>query len=60
MILIRQATADGYAEMLNGGVCDLNYPSSKTRRGRVQEYGRITPTIYCEGFLVRITLYKYE
>ena len=28
-----------------GGVADLSYPSSKTRRGRVQEGGWICPTI---------------
>ena len=36
LILIRQATADGYIAMCNGGVCDLSYPTSKLRRGRVQ------------------------
>ena len=35
-ILIRQATNDGYIAMCNGGVCDLSYPTSKLRRGRVQ------------------------
>lgn len=28
-----------------GGVADLSYPTSKTRRGRVQEHGNICPTI---------------
>lgn len=28
-----------------GGVVDLSYPQSKTRRGRVQENGEICPTI---------------
>lgn len=28
-----------------GGVADLNYPSSKTRRGRVIENGEICPTL---------------
>lgn len=31
--------------MKMGGVADLSYPSSKTRRGRVQECGTICPTI---------------
>ena len=31
--------------MCCGGVADLSYPSSKTRRGRVQEGGWICPTI---------------
>lgn len=28
-----------------GGVADLSYPTSKTRRGRVQDRGSICPTI---------------
>lgn len=36
LILIRQATAGGWIAMCNGGVCDLSYPTSKVRRGRVQ------------------------
>ena len=42
----------------NGGVCDLSYPTSDKRRGRVQG-GQICPTItsnYEE--LYRITLYE--
>lgn len=35
-IKIRQATKKGYIEMINGGVCDMAYPTSKLRRGRVQ------------------------
>lgn len=27
------------------GVCDLSYPNSKTRRGRVQENGKVSPTL---------------
>lgn len=38
-IKIRQATKKGYIEMINGGVCDLSYPTSKIRRGRVQGGG---------------------
>lgn len=40
--------------MVNGGVCDLTYPSSKTRRGRVQANGLITPTITAEGELHKV------
>ena len=39
-ILIPQATKKGYIEMDLPGVCDLSYPNSKTRRGRVQEGGK--------------------
>ena len=44
-IAIRQATKKGYIECEIGGVADLSYPNSKTRRGRVQENGQICPTI---------------
>ena len=44
-IAIPQATKIGYIECEIGGVADLSYPNSKTRRGRVQEGGNISPTI---------------
>lgn len=44
-IATRQATKKGYIECELGGVADLSYPESKTRRGRVQENGQICPTI---------------
>lgn len=44
-IAIRQATKKGYIECDIGGVADLSYPNSKTRRGRVQDNGNICPTI---------------
>lgn len=44
-IAIRQATKKGYIECELGGVADLSYPESKTRRGRVQADGQICPTI---------------
>ena len=44
-IRIKQATKKGYIEMENGGVADFSYPTSQMRRGRVQEGGRISPTI---------------
>ena len=40
-VRIKQATQKGYIECAVGGVADLSYPSSKTRRGRVQEGGQI-------------------
>ena len=33
---IKQATKTGYIKMKSGGVCDVSYPTSKIRRGRVQ------------------------
>jgi len=50
---IPQATATGYIEVEEWGVFDYSYPESKTRRGRVQEGGRITPTITCTGEILR-------
>ncbi len=44
-VLINQATKKGYIECEIGGVADLSYPDSKTRRGRVQDGGNISPTI---------------
>lgn len=44
-VAIAQATKKGYIECEVGGVADLSYPNSKTRRGRVQENGQICPTI---------------
>lgn len=45
MVNIKQATKQGYIECEVGGVADLSYPDSKTRRGRVQDNGNISPTI---------------
>lgn len=44
-VAIKQATKQGYIECELGGVADLSYPDSKTRRGRVQDNGNICPTI---------------
>jgi len=44
-VRIKQATKDGYIECKLGGVADLSYPESKTRRGRVQDNGDTCPTL---------------
>lgn len=44
-VAIKQATKKGYTECEVGGVADLSYPDSKTRRDRVQEDGKICPTL---------------
>lgn len=44
-VRIKQATKEGYIECKVGGVADLLYPSSTTRRGRVQDNGDVSPTI---------------
>lgn len=45
MVLIKQATKSGVIPCKIGGVADLNYPTSKTRRGRVIMNGEISPTL---------------
>ena len=55
VIYIKQATKQGYIACKNGGVFDCSYPTSKLRRGRVQEGGNVSPTLTCEsGGIVRI------
>ena len=44
-VRIKQATKDGYIECKVGGVADLSFPDSATRRGRVQEGGDVCPTL---------------
>lgn len=46
---IKQATKEGSIQCKVGGCYDASYPDSKTRRGRVQEGGDITPTITAQG-----------
>lgn len=55
-VVIPANTKDGYIECEVGGVIDISYPNSKTRRGRVQNGGNTTPTLTCntENNLVRI------
>ena len=56
---IKQATADGSITMDNGGVANLAYPSSKTRRGRVIGGGNISPTITAQdnaGGLMKVSV----
>lgn len=51
-IEVRQAVKKGFIEMIDGGVCDLSFPSSKLRRGRVQGDGTICPTITSNGMFL--------
>ena len=44
-VKIKQATKDGYVECRIGGVADLSYPESETRRGRVIDGGNVSPTL---------------
>lgn len=45
VIGIKQATKKGYIECELPRCADLSYPSSTTRRGRVQDNGQTSPTI---------------
>lgn len=53
-VKIKQATKKGYIECEVGGVADLSFPDSNTRRGRVQEHGKICPTLQCEGDICKM------
>ena len=55
VLRIPQATEKGYAECPVGGVFDLAYPNSKTRRARVIGGGYIAQAITCSP-----ELYYYE
>lgn len=48
-ILVPNNTAQGFLECEVGGVVDMSYPNSKTRRGRVQEGGSVCPTVTAES-----------
>ena len=48
-VKIKQATKQGYIECELGGVADLSYPNSNTRRGRVQDDGNTCPTLTAEN-----------
>jgi DNA (cytosine-5)-methyltransferase 1 len=48
MLKVRVANKKGYTPLKEGGVADLSYPTSKTRRGRVVDMGEVSPTI-CAG-----------
>ena len=55
---IKQATKDGIIEMTIPGVCDLSYPTSIYRRGRVQGGGQIAPTITTTSGICKIVKVK--
>lgn len=45
MVKVKEATAKGYAECKVGGVLNVAFPDSETRRGRVIDNGKISPTL---------------
>ena len=48
-ISIKANTKSGSQTLDPGGVMDISYPSSKTRRGRVQGVGNISPALTCHS-----------
>ena len=48
-VRIKNNNAKDYEECVVGGVADFLYPSSTTRRGRVQENGNVSPTLTSEN-----------
>ena len=48
MIKVKVNNQKGYVLLAEGGIADLSYQTSTTRRGRVIEMGNISPTI-CAG-----------
>jgi DNA (cytosine-5)-methyltransferase 1 len=60
VVLIQQATKEGAIPCEVGGVADLSYPDSKTRRGRVQGNGQICPTLTTENIPNRIEPWTWE
>lgn len=55
-VMVKQATRAGFIKWQVGGVADLSFPTSKTRRGRVQAGGTVCPTIMSSNQ----ELYKLE
>lgn len=53
-IKVRQATKQGWIEMDLGGVADFSFPTSKTRRGRVEARGTLAPTLTTTGGLYKV------
>lgn len=45
VLQVRQATESGYIECLPNGVFDMAYPTSKLRRARVKEDGRVASAL---------------
>lgn len=45
VVYVKCATKLGYIPIKSGGVLDLSFPDSKTRRGRVIDDGDICPTL---------------
>lgn len=60
LVLIKQATKEGFIPCIIGGVADLSYPTSKTRRGRVINEGMTSPTIMTGSIPDRLDPFEWE
>ncbi len=56
--LIKQATSTGSIYCKNGGVLNMAYPESDTRRGRVISDGNVCGTIECADHIGRLEIEK--
>lgn len=59
-IYIRNNAKNKWLEIRNGGVANLSYPTSKTKRGRVIEKGDISPTITATDMLICVVAMEDE
>ena len=55
VIYVKDNTEKGYKELDTGGIVNLYYPESLTKRGRVQTRPRVCPTIAVDGILMQMT-----
>ena len=53
-IRIKDNTKLGYKDFIVGGLLDTRYPESETRRGRVIEMGKVSPTIITTPSVCRL------
>lgn len=59
-VKVKQATSQGYIECELGGVANLSFPDSQTRRGRVIENGKVSPTLTTESVPSVLEKFTYE
>lgn len=56
MVKIKSATARGFEEVMEGGVVNIQRPTSDTRRGRVVDGGATAPTLDTGGDVGVVTI----
>ncbi len=60
-ITVKQATKTGYVCVYPNSIFDLSYPTSKTRRGRLQKGGQLCPTLTAtQGEILYFEPFKEE